>query len=257
MYPKLEELSINAWPALETMIYDGWLLRFADGYTKRANSIYPLYPATEELESKIADCEAYYEGKGLPTIFKMTPFAEPHDLEALLEQKGYVTQDLVSMQAVSLEKVTAPSLHTVRIDEHCTDEWRDDYCRLNNQGEKAKETMTQTLRKIIPRTCYASLYQQDKVVACGLGVMEREYIGLFDIVTDEAFRNQGLGEQLVLNLLQWGQEQGAKYSYLQVLQDNQPALRLYEKIGYHEQYAYWYRVKHNDHHNSCSVKIKS
>jgi len=73
--------------------------------------------------------------------------------------------------------------------------------------------------------------------------VEREYIGLFDIVTDQAYRNQGLGEQLVLNLLQWGQEKGAKYSYLQVLKDNQPALRLYEKIGYHEQYVHWYRIK--------------
>ena len=243
MYPKLEELSLNAWPALETMVYDGWLLRFADGYTKRANSVCALYPSTEELESKIAACEAYYKGKGLPTIFKMTPFAEPHDLDELLEAKGYVAQAFTSMQAVSLDNVAAPSLHLARFDEHCTEEWRDAYCRLSHQGEKAKETMTKTLRKITPPACYASLYLDNKIVACGLGVVEREYIGLFDIVTDQAYRNQGLGEQLVLHLLQWGQEKGAKYSYLQVLKDNQPALRLYKKIGYHEQYMHWYRIK--------------
>ncbi|WP_289141048.1 GNAT family N-acetyltransferase [uncultured Brevibacillus sp.] len=243
MYPKLEELSLNAWPALETMVYDGWLLRFADGYTKRANSVCALYPSTEALESKIAACEAYYQGKGLPTIFKMTPFAEPHDLDELLEAKGYVAQAFTSMQAVSLDKVAAPSLHLARFDEYGTEEWRDAYCRLSHQGEKAKETMTKTLGNIIPPACYASLYVDNKIVACGLGVVEREYIGLFDIVTDQAYRNQGLGEQLVLNLLQWGQEKGAKYSYLQVLKDNQPALRLYEKIGYHEQYVHWYRIK--------------
>jgi len=243
MYPKLEELSTNAWPALETMVHDGWLLRFADGYTKRANSISPLYPGTDELASKIAACEAYYESKGLPAIFKMTPFAEPHDLDERLEQKGYTAQAFTSIQAVSLDKVAAPSLHTVQVNEHYTAEWRDAYCRLSGQGEKAKETMTQTLRKIIPRAGYAALYLEDKVVACGLGVVEREYIGLFDIVTDEAYRNRGLGEQLVLSLLQWGQKQGAAYSYLQVLQDNEPAMRLYKKIGYHEQYTHWYRVK--------------
>ena len=35
----LEELSINAWAPLKSMNYDGWVIRMANGYTKRANSI--------------------------------------------------------------------------------------------------------------------------------------------------------------------------------------------------------------------------
>jgi len=34
-----EELSANAHPALKTIIYDGWILRFSDGYTNRSNSV--------------------------------------------------------------------------------------------------------------------------------------------------------------------------------------------------------------------------
>ena len=39
----LEELSLNALPSLENIFLDGWVVRFANGYTKRANSVNPLY----------------------------------------------------------------------------------------------------------------------------------------------------------------------------------------------------------------------
>ena len=42
----IEELSLSAWPPLQTMVLDGWVLRFAEGYTKRPNSVNPLYAST-------------------------------------------------------------------------------------------------------------------------------------------------------------------------------------------------------------------
>ena len=93
------------------------------------------------------------------------------------------------------------------------------------------------------RKAAISLYDEGKVIACGLGIIEREYIGLYDIVVDKNARNKGIGEQLILNLLQWGKANGATSSYLAVVANNAPAMRLYSKIGYTEIYQYWYRVK--------------
>ena len=74
----IEELSMNAWPALQTMLYDGWVLRFANGYTRRANSVIPLYLSERETVEKIKVCEKVYKDQGLATTFKMT--AESHPL---------------------------------------------------------------------------------------------------------------------------------------------------------------------------------
>ena len=60
LYRRLEEVALNAWPALQQMLFDGWLLRFARGYTKRANSINALYDSRLDVATKIAACERTY-----------------------------------------------------------------------------------------------------------------------------------------------------------------------------------------------------
>lgn len=69
--------------------------------------------------------------------------------------------------------------------------------------------------------------------------MHEDYIGLYDIVIDSAFRKQGYGKQLITNILTLGANAGAKFSCLAVVRDNLPAVKLYSGIGY----QYWYRIK--------------
>ncbi|MBA9084249.1 ribosomal protein S18 acetylase RimI-like enzyme [Fontibacillus solani] len=239
----IEELSLNNWPALSTLLYDGWVLRFANGYTKRANSINPIHYSTCNLEHKIAECEQIYTLNNLPAIYKITPFIHPVHLDHILENKGYSLIDLSSILTLNLDHIREPSLDSVKINTQRNAEWVDHFCRLNQVEDKNRDTMEQMLSNIKTKKGFISLYYEGKVVACGLGVIEREYIGLYDIITDIEYRNRGFGEQLLLNLLKWGCENGAKYSYLAVVMNNIPALQLYSKIGYLEAYRYWYRVK--------------
>ena len=73
-----EELSLNAHPALQTQFFDGWVMRFANGYTNRANSINPLYPSTLDLQIKIAECEKRYFAQGLPAVYRLTDGSDPN-----------------------------------------------------------------------------------------------------------------------------------------------------------------------------------
>jgi len=42
-------LALTTWPALQQRLYDGWVVRFARGHTRRANSVNPLYPSYHDL----------------------------------------------------------------------------------------------------------------------------------------------------------------------------------------------------------------
>ncbi|ALP35991.1 acetyltransferase [Paenibacillus sp. IHB B 3084] len=239
----IEELSLNNWQPLSTLLYDGWILRFADGYTKRANSINPIHYSTFDLDHKIEECENLFSDRNLPATYKITPFIHPEHLDRILEEKGYSLIDPTSVQTLKLDNLSSPQLNSVKIDEHMNEEWLAHFCRLNHVKDHHKGIMERMLSNIITKKGFISLYDNNQVIACGLGIIEREYLGLYDIVTDLNYRNQGFGEQMILHLLQWGQEHGARYSYLAVVADNKPAQRLYAKLGYSEVYTYWYRVK--------------
>jgi ribosomal protein S18 acetylase RimI-like enzyme len=237
----IEELSINAWPALQTNLYDGWVLRFADGYTHRANSANPLYPSTRPLTDKVARVEKLYRGRHFQVTFKMTDVSQPEELDDFLAARGYLAYGYTSVQMLQLKD--APVSSNIELSEELTAEWFDSFCRLSHLAPNYHTTARQLLEKIVPRTGFAFLRDEGEIIACGLGVVERNYLGLFDIVTETNRRRQGYGQQVVQGLLKWGKEQGAQQAYLQVTKKNDPALALYSKLNFRERYQYWYRVK--------------
>ena len=239
----IEELSLNNWPPLSTLLYDGWILRFADGYTKRANSINPIYHSSLDIQQKIACCEQIYKENQLQTTYKITPFVQPGSLDCLLEQAGYLRIDTTSVQTMKLDSIIQPQMHTMKIDEQLGLEWLDSFCLFNQINPDKKTTMTRMLSNIKTKKAFITFFHEGQTAACGLGIIERNYIGLYDIVTNVAFRNRGFAEQMILHLLHWGIKNGATDSYLAVVANNAPALRLYAKLGYKEIYQYWYRVK--------------
>lgn len=237
----IEELSLNAWPSLQTLLVDGWVLRFANGYTKRANSVNPLYASTNDVEAKIQFCEEIYRRHNLPVVFKMTAAAQPADLDARLDARGYAIDSPTSVQTMDLREGAWSS--DARLDATLTEEWLAAFCRLSAIDDARQAALRQMLASIVPQKCFAARLDAGQIVACGLGVRQGAYIGFYDIVTDKPFRQRGYGKQLMQSLLAWGKQNGARRAYLQVLLNNPPALRLYAQLGFKEVYQYWYRIK--------------
>lgn len=110
MDKQLEEITLNSWPALQSYLYDGWLLRWADGYTKRSNSVQPLYSTDNPIEigTKIIECQNFYERAGLTPCFKITPFVQPFQLDMLLDERGYSKRDLTYVKTIGLASIREP-----------------------------------------------------------------------------------------------------------------------------------------------------
>jgi ribosomal protein S18 acetylase RimI-like enzyme len=238
----IEELSIHAWPALESVESDGWVLRFAQGYTRRANSVCPLERGTQTLDEKIGEAERLYRNRGLPCTFKMTSSSEPASLDAALVERGYVQEAPTSVQVATLASTANAA---VRVDSswRAAGTWRTAFHRIGDVPVERQALHDQILSRIsLPIAC-ASVVRGEVIVACGLGVLEKDWLGVFDVVVDPAERRRGHGEQLVRGLLDWGCAMGARQAYLQVMLSNAPALALYGKLGFREAYPYWYRVR--------------
>lgn len=256
----IEEASINAWPARQQLVDDGWLIRFNDGYTRRANSVNPIYSFESDdaaltqrtltqrtLTQRVEKWEHFYRAKGRPAIYKITPLVQPPHLDALLAERGYRYEAPTGVRTRSLiEPLAAPS---GLVDGHplveisLSDIWLENYTTFSATPPEAIAPMRAILDNIAPACCYVTQWADGAPVASGLGVLEGALFGLYDIVTSPSQRGKGYGVHLLHALLSWARVNGASHAYLAVMDDNAPARRLYDKWGFVEVYKYWYRVQ--------------
>ncbi|WP_054939992.1 GNAT family N-acetyltransferase, partial [Paenibacillus ihuae] len=216
MYKTIEELTLNTWPAEQSVLLEGWILRTAAGYTKRSNSVNPLFgPAKYEqgldVQHKIQLAEQYYERAGLKPVFKITLYTRPADLDALLTELGYLKDSPSSVRVRELQEL--PPLqrrYPLLIRGEMTEEWLGAFSQQAKLNSKQRDTLCRMLGASFLQQGYALLLKDGVPAACGLGVIQHGYIGLYDIITAPAYRRQGLAEELVTGLLHWGKMQGLR-----------------------------------------------
>lgn len=243
MINKIEQIQFNAWPALITYLYDGWVLRISEGVTRRSNSISPIYNSRIDLNEKIAFCENYYKKVGLPIIYKLTKDVYPVDLDRELEARGYLYDAETSVQIMDLDHMNIRNDPDIRISGVYEDSWIERFIGFNGYDKDKSDEYSNIIKAIDLQTAFLDIVIDGRYAGVGLGVINGKYLGLFDIVVKPGIRKMGYGKKIVEAIMAWGKENGAKTAYLQVMTDNYSGLRLYERIGFKEVYKYWYRIK--------------
>ena len=242
MYREVEEAALTAWPALRQVSLDGWLLRASEGYTRRANSVQALSTSGaaggEALGERVLECERWYASERLRCAFRITPFSEA-GLEEYLEGRGYAEEGRSHVMVRPLADPDAAH----EPDELELGRWLGEYARLSHLSTppRALEPLVRSIP--VERVTACVRDRGGRVLSVGMGVLDGPAFGLFDLVTDADARSRGHGRRLIAGLLGWARIRGAARAYLQVLESNDDARRLYVRLGFRRAYDYWYRVR--------------
>ncbi|GAA1001270.1 GNAT family N-acetyltransferase [Acrocarpospora macrocephala] len=239
----LQERAARAMPPLSVDDLDGWWLRRVDCGAWWAGTVLAHGDATSaDLSRRIGFAEEFYTAHGAATRFQVTPGASPAELDAALAERGYRREYSISLQSAVTSSVVARTAGPVRggLDERPTDAWFEAWHAVHG-GDPGPEW--DMLSRVELPSVYASVVDGNRVVAVGRAVVDSGWAGVFSMATLPEARGQGAAASVLAALAGWAGSQRAGQMYLQVVRDNAPALRLYERAGFTELCRYHYRTR--------------
>ena len=241
---RLEQAAPDTWPAIDEWRYDGWVLRFGRGYTKRANSVTPTERGSRPLARKIDACEAAYAGRHIATVFRLPSTEATEELETTLAARQYRKLDKTSIRIKPLTSPLPASEALVEIAPKLTAEWFDPVAEWHGLDPRSRAGFEAIAGGIKDPTGFALVRSDGAPVAAGIAVRQKDLLCLHAIVAAPDARRKGFGRAVTVELLRWGQAGGARLAYLQVVKANAGALRLYNELGFdREVYRYHYRAQ--------------
>ena len=238
---RVEETCLNAWPALRQVLLDGWVLRFSEGLTRRANSANPLRGPRATGNGLIAACEALYHRRQLPTIFRLPSIIDP-DLDERLGALGYGLEGESCVRYGDLTAVEATSDPDVLLLPRPSREWFAAMVALQNHGAEPRRTYRRIVGAIAIPAAFAALAADGTFVALAYGAIHDRLLCYESVVTNPRRQRRGYARRVIASLAAWAKEQGAAGACLEVETHNTAALALYDAVGLEtELYRYHYR----------------
>lgn len=263
---KIEELSMNAWPSYKIELYDKWLIRFSHQYTYRTNCVEQIGPSSISIVDKVKYCEDVYARYHTPCSFKINPLMS-EDFDSYLSSEGYDIKHETNVMTMSLENYikTEPvneefeiygrnsnlPTHvyyddniTVTVSDTITDNWITQLFKLNGTTNPTHIKIVPSMFKAIPKETIVTCIEKDgQMVASGLGILDRGDLGIYAIYIAPECRRHHYANAICNTIIQQGLRHNARYAYLQVVKNNDPAVHLYEGLGFKYDYTYWFRSK--------------
>lgn len=241
----VEDLSLNAWPSHQMQIYDGWILRFSYFYTHRTNCVEQIGPSLIPLQDKLDYCEEVYKKWETPAIYKISPLIDS-SFDQKLTERGYHIAHITEVMTQNLHKASKKTpAHPVVLYPCISPQWLDALFSMKETANPIHRRIVPSMYAAIPKdTIAASVYDKGRIIGAGLGILDRDYVGIYAIHVHKDYRGQQIGRSICQALLNASMDSGASSAYLQVVKGNTPAKNLYTSLGFEDFYTYWFRQQY-------------
>jgi N-acetylglutamate synthase len=226
----IERTGVLAWPALETVEIDGWLWRFANGGSQRANSVSTLDYTGTNIDATITLVEQRYRDRGVPPQFQVCDVSVPADLDQRLRARGYTAKDRCTTLVRSAPEAAQTIGDDFEILDRATPEWTACYTSVITADRR--RTAPDILARVPPGAAFCGVRRNGRIVATALGVTHGGVTIAECVASHVEARGQGAASTVMRGLAAWGAGQGAHTVALQALEHNAPAQALYRSLGY-------------------------
>ncbi|MFE3292066.1 GNAT family N-acetyltransferase [Rhodococcus sp. NPDC059234] len=238
----LELAAADGWPGTEQTWVNGWLARFGDGFTRRANAAVPLGKADRIGDLYTGDTaerlRAWYADRG-----QRLQLLLPDRLGTAPE--GWEVSDEVLVMAADIANLTLPEGDSLVTVADVPDErWLPLY---HYHGESLPACAPAVLGAVRDgRLGFGALGSPDTelLAIARAAVTEapdgRHWVGLAAVEVAAEHRRRGLGLLMCAEMIRWGRDNGATHAYIQVAADNDAAIALYRTLGLIDHHRYRY-----------------
>ena len=235
----LERLAARTWRGLEEEPYGDWLLRAAAGFTGRANSVLVVGEPPEPLDRAVATVRRWYEQRGLrPRAYIPSPGGEQTD--AALAEAGWSRLEDNLVLTAPLTGWAAPHV-AVDLAPEPDDAWLTGYrYRGTPLPPVARDVLVNADEPVFASVRLES--EPAPLAAVARGVLVEDRLVVTAVTVDDRHRRKGLATAVMAALAGWARDRGAGACLLQVASSNEPALTLYERLGFTEHHRYHYRL---------------
>jgi ribosomal protein S18 acetylase RimI-like enzyme len=238
---RVERLCHHAWPSLKEEVHGDWVFRFSNGLSRRGNSANPLGPDAGDVGAMLSAAAEAFPREDLPPLVRIPGLLAPA-IERELAARHFQPEGETLTLYCDLPPSQMRRDPDVTITSAPTEDWLQRIWALKDLGTKQRTTYRAIVAALGVPCAFMALHVDGMMVAMGFVALDDRLLCIESLITDPGHRGRGHAKRLVGAMLAWGIRQGVEGACLQVVADNDPAIRLYRSMGFLRElyrYRYW------------------